>query len=687
MINFQLKSSNVFSFEILLIKTITFCFVFFFFIVPLQSEEQSEKTALSVKKNQADLDNENNGSTFMQAEHLFHSGKFRAAKSYYHKFLLDNSERKIRQNAFFRLGLIDQNIKSFTTALWYYQALLDSNPNSLLANEVKFNMAICNFELGKFAAAEKLFNKIISQSIDKKQKWKALYHLSKLDAQKLNFEDSIQKLNRIYLYSKDNEISQYSIKLAEKIIDEKFDEKSLSSLIKIYKAGFPADLLLLKKMSIYREQGDVAHYKSTLEEFLAKFPRHKKSEGFKKDLKSLEKESIDTDLELAILLPLTGKLAATGQEVLQGIQLAYSLLPEVYRSKIFLNVKDSSNSVSIEKTLSDLARTPKTIGMIGPLLTDEIKRSSVIAESFKLPIFTPTASSADLVDLSPYVFRNALTRKIQARYLAEYSVNKLKLKRFAILYPLESFGEELKDEFSHSVERLGGEVVAMANYDRAQNDFKTQILELGGIADDDLDRIIRKQLKENLIQADFSDPTVLSRPKVDSAHWSGDKIESLKVSLELGYDAIFIPGIYDKVGLIIPQLAFYNIENIALLGGNGWNSPELIKMGGKFLKSIYFVDGFYADSQRMNVKKFVQQFQNNYGETPSNLSAQAYDAAGIVFQAIIAGADNRLKLKNKLLKIKNYPGVTGGTDITKSGDSEKNIFALTVRRKKIVEEN
>ena len=89
----------------------------------------------------------------------------------------------------------------------------------------------------------------------------------------------------------------------------------------------------------------------------------------------------------------------------------------------------------------------------------------------------------------------------------------------------------------------------------------------------------------------------------------------------------------------------------------------------------------------MNVKKFVQQFQNNYGESPSKLSAQAYDAAGIVFQAIISGADNRLKLKNKLLKIKNYPGVTGETDITISGDSEKNIFALTVRRKKIVEEN
>ncbi|MEC9018686.1 MAG: penicillin-binding protein activator, partial [Nitrospinota bacterium] len=459
------------------------------------------------------------------------------------------------------------------------------------------------------------------------------------------------------------------------------------SLIEIYKAGFPADLLLIKKMSIYREQSAVSLYKSTLEEFLTKFPQHKKSEGFKRDLKKLEQENSDRNIELAILLPLTGKLAATGQQVLQGIQLAYSLLPEDYRRKVFLNVKDSSDSVSIEKTVGDLARTPKTVGMIGPLFSDEIKRSSVIADSFKLPIFTPTASSADLVDLSPYIFRNALTRKIQARFLAEYSINKLKLKRFAILYPSERYGEELKDEFLRSVEKLGGEVVGMASYDRTQNDFKNQILELGGIADDDLDRITRKQLIENLIQADFSDPTVLSRPKVGAAHWSGNKIENLKVSLELGYDAIFIPGIYDKVGLIIPQLAFYNIENIALLGTSGWNSPELIKMGGKFLKSIYFVDGFYSDSHKMNVKKFVQQFQNNYGERPSHLSAQAYDAAGIVFQAIIAGANNRVKLKNKLLQVKNYPGVTGRTDITKSGDSEKNIFALTVRRKKIVEEN
>ena len=130
MINFQSKSSKRF----LLINTINFCFLFIFFVAPLQSEEQSGKTNFSAGKNYKDLDYENNGNIFMQAEHLFHSGKFIAAKPYYHKYLLDSSDAKTRQNVFFRLGLIDQNIKSFTTALWYYQMLLDSNANSPLVN-------------------------------------------------------------------------------------------------------------------------------------------------------------------------------------------------------------------------------------------------------------------------------------------------------------------------------------------------------------------------------------------------------------------------------------------------------------------------------------------------------------------------------------------------------------------------
>jgi branched-chain amino acid transport system substrate-binding protein len=661
-----------------------FLALLFFLMWPLNSMAQSEKTILPGEKSYEN--SEVSSDPFLQAEHLFHSGELIAAKPYYHEYLDKNTRGQRRHNALFRLGLIDQKEKSFSTAIRFYKLVLGSHPNNLLTHDVKFNMAVCNYELGNLDTAEELFNAVLRQSPDKKKKWQALYFLSQLDGQRLSFEEAIGKLKKIYGQVDDKELSQQALRLAEDMINEKFSEMILSSLIQKYRSGFPVDLLFLKKLSLFREQGDVDRYESVLVEFLSIFPEHAKSEELKNDLEEIRKDNT-ARVVVGVVLPLTGKLAATGQKVLQGIQLAYSRLPEESRRMIYLNVKDSSDTIGIEKTLSDLARNPKVVGVLGPLLSDEIKRAGAVADSFRIPVFSPTASSADLVESSSYVFRNALTRKIQAQFLAEYSINTLKLRRFVILHPLEPFGEELKDEFLQAVEAFGGEIVGIASYDRSQNDFKSQILELGGIADDDLTRITKKQLLDNEAQEDFSDPALLSRPRVDMEHWSEDEIENLKVSLELGYDAMFIPGVYDKVGLIIPQLAFYNIEKITLLGANGWNSPELVKMGGKFLKSVYFVDGFYSDSHQARVRKFVEIFQKNYGELPSHFSAHAYDAAGIFFKSIVSGADNRLKLRDSLVKVKNYPGVTGKTSMLESGESEKYIFALTVKRKKIVEEN
>ena len=666
-------------------KYTTILLIFIYCLIfPFKSEAQLGRADFSNHNNNETLGKVAYSQPFMQAEKLFHSGKFLAAKPFYHTYLEKFKRGKRRSKAFFRLGLIDQNAKSFSTALRFYKMVLKEHPSNLLINDIKFNMAVCNFEIGKFGIAEKLFKTVIRKSLDKKKKWKALYFLSRLDGMRFGFDEGIEKLKKVYEQVDDREMSKQAFKLTEKMIDGELGERVLSSLLQKYETGFPADLLLLKKISLHREQRDIRGYKSVVEKFLYKFPKHQKSEVLKRELEIIQTGN-DSQINVGVVLPLTGKLAATGQKVLQGIQLAYNLLPEASRDEIFLNVQNSSGSIGIEEILRNLARNPKTVGVLGPLLSDEIKQSADVADLFKLPVFSPTASSADLVETSPYIFRNALTRKIQARFLAEYSINTLKLRRFVVLYPMESFGEELKDEFLKAVESFGGEVVGVSSYDRSQNDFKNQILALGGIADDDLDRIIRKQILGNKDQKDFSDPTILSRPRVDIEHRFNDKIENLKVSLELGYDAMFIPGVYDKVGLIIPQLAFYNVDRITLLGANGWNSPELIKMVGKYLKSNYFVDGFYLDSHQAGVKRFVEQFQNNYGESPSHLSAQAYDAAGIIFNSIISGADNRLKLRDSLIMVNNYPGVTGATNLLESGDSEKNIFALTVRKKKIVE--
>ena len=99
------------------------------------------------------------------------------------------------------------------------------------------------------------------------------------------------------------------------------------------------------------------------------------------------------------------------------------------------------------------------------------------------------------------------------------------------------------------------------------------------------------------------------------------------------------------------------------------------------------MDGYYPDSHQVEVQKFVRDFKANFGEVPAYLSAQAFDAANIVISNILAGAGNRIKMKESLKTVKNFPGVTGKTTMLPSGDSEKNIFALTVKRKKIVQQN
>ena len=266
-------------------KYTTILLIFIYCLIfPFKSEAQLERADFSNHNNNETLGKVAYSQPFMQAEKLFHSGKFLAAKPFYHTYLEKFKIGKRRSKAFFRLGLIDQNAKSYSTALRFYKMVLKEHPSNLLINDIKFNMAVCNFEIGKFGLAEKLFKAVIRKSLDKKRKWEALYFLSRLDGMRFGFDEGIQKLKKVYEQVDDREMSKQAFKLAEKMIDGELDERVLSSLLQKYETGFPADLLLLKKLSLHREQRDIRGYKSVVEKFLYKFPKHQKSEDFEKGI-------------------------------------------------------------------------------------------------------------------------------------------------------------------------------------------------------------------------------------------------------------------------------------------------------------------------------------------------------------------------------------------------------------------
>ena len=565
--------------------------------------------------------------------------------------------------------------------------MIKNFPGSSLTNHVIYLMGECYFELGQYSQAERFFRKVAGTHPDIKLRWKALFHLGKLDDKRFDYANALDKLARVYEQNQNKEIQGFAREEIEKIIDEKLSEENLLSLTGKYPTRFPADLLFLKLISIYRSQGDNVKFKSVSIDFSRRFPDHPERPKIENQLKNIEKND-KGKIRLGVILPLTGKLAVTGQQVLQGIQRALNQQGFQGKKKVELIVKDSAAGESLTGIVEELAGDPYMVGILGPVLSGEVKEIVPLIEKYQIPVFTPTASSEGLPEMSPYIFRNALTRNIQAKFLAAYAVNELDLNRFAILYPVENYGIEFRKLFKKEVESLGGQVVTTVAYDRTQTDFRAQILELGGITDDKLESLTLDNVFNQGDDSVGGGGGGLSQLVVDMGHWNNEKIENLKASLELSYDAIFIPGFFDKVGLIVPQLVFYNIENVTLLGGNGWNSPKLLETAGNYIKNGFFVDGFFVDSGRPEVKKFVTAFKSTFGKEPTLYSAQAYDCANIMLQSILKeGADNRIKVKEHLDALQNYPGVSGNTTLLSTGDSEKQLFTLRINNRKVKQMN
>lgn len=619
---------------------------------------------------------------FQKAESYFHAGNFAKARQLYEDSYTSHSSGVLAYRALFRLGQLDQKMGSFATALRYYQILIKDFPRSSLTKTVIYLMGECYFELGQNSEAERFFRKVAEAHPDIKLRWRALFHLGKLDERKFDYTNALDKLVQVYEQKQNNEIVEFAREEIESIIDDKLSEENLLSLTSKYQTGFPAEHLFLKLLSLSRSQGNIENFKMVAMNFSSRFPDHLEKIKVERQIKNIEKNGTGK-IRLGVILPLTGKRAVTGQQVLQGIQLALNQQGSEGKQQVELIVKDSATGESLTSIMDELAGDPGVVGILGPVLSDEVKEIAPLVDKYQIPVFTPTASSEDLPEMSPYIFRNALTRKIQAKFLAEYAVNELSLNRFAILYPVESYGIEFQKMFKKEVESLGGQVITTVAYDRTQTDFKAQILELGGITDDKLERLIREN---NFNPGD--DPSIggegeLSRPVIDMGHWNNEKIENLKASLELKYDAIFIPGFFDKVGLIVPQLVFYNIDNVTLLGGNGWNSPKLIESAGSYIRDGLFVDGFFMDSSRPEVKKFVAAFKSTFGKDPALYSAQAYDGANIMIQSILKGASNRIEVKKYLDVLQDYPGVSGKTSILPGGDSEKELFTLRIKNRTV----
>jgi ABC-type branched-subunit amino acid transport system substrate-binding protein len=152
------------------------------------------------------------------------------------------------------------------------------------------------------------------------------------------------------------------------------------------------------------------------------------------------------------------------------------------------------------------------------------------------------------------------------------------------------------------------------------------------------------------------------------------------------FEAVFIPDAPKKAGLIIPQLAFYDITDTYLFGTNLWHSEKLIEMARQYVQDAIMPDGFFAETASGDVLDFVSAFHRTFNRKPEFIEAVAYDTAMILFQ-MINGPDIRFRsaIKNNLKKLTDFQGVTGLTSFDDKGEVQRKLYLLQIKGSRFVE--
>ena len=123
-------------------------------------------------------------------------------------------------------------------------------------------------------------------------------------------------------------------------------------------------------------------------------------------------------------------------------------------------------------------------------------------------------------------------------------------------------------------------------------------------------------------------------------------------------DVLYVSDYYNDVGLIAKQARELGFKG-PMVGGDGWDSPDLVKIGGTAVENGFFTNHYAAADPRPIVQEFVKKYTAKFGAEPDALATLAYDAANIMFDAIKRAGSTKGSAIRDALKTTNLNVVSG----------------------------
>jgi len=337
-------------------------------------------------------------------------------------------------------------------------------------------------------------------------------------------------------------------------------------------------------------------------------------------------------LKIGEVDPLTGGISQFGIGCHQGITLAFEELNAaggVLGKKIELVTEDDQSKPGQSATVvRKLITQDKVVAILGDATSSATLESAPIAQSDKIPMITPSATNPRITEVGDFIFRVCFLDEFQGRVIARFAKQNLKAQHVAILTDTkQDYSVDLAKFFKDEFTKLGGTISVEQSYSTGDSDFRAQLTSIRA-----------------------------AKP-----------------------DAIYVPGYYQEVGLIIRQGRQIGLK-MPFIGCDGWANQALLDIGGKAVEGCYFTNHFSPDDQAANVKEFIEKYRQKYGSVPDTFGALGYDAARLLAGAIQrAGTTETTAIRDALAKTADFEGVTGRISFDPNRNASKPGLVVTIK--------
>jgi branched-chain amino acid transport system substrate-binding protein len=336
---------------------------------------------------------------------------------------------------------------------------------------------------------------------------------------------------------------------------------------------------------------------------------------------------------------LSGRTSSFGQSTKNGVEMAADEINKaggINGQQVKIITEDDQGEPNKAATVvTKLINQDGVKALLGEVASSNSLAAAPKAQEAKVPMISPSSTNPAVTQVGDYIFRVCFIDPFQGEVMAKFSANNLKAKRAAILYDFNSdYSRGLFQFFKRSFTQLGGQIVSEQSYTQGDRDFSGQLTAIRS-----------------------------ANPEV-----------------------IYVPGYYGEVGVIANQTKQLGIK-APLLGGDGWDAPQLWQLGGASLNGNYISNHYSVDDPSPSIQKFVKEYQGRYNVLPDALAALGYDSMKVLADAIKrAGGTESTKLRDAIAQTQNFPGVTGAISINQERNAVKPAVVLKLQDSKFVYE-